>query len=410
MLPKATSVPWGPIRRKGRRTHQMATFPQCRSEFGPQAGRREEAEPVPQPPAAPGGDEMSGKRLLRREAALQQAAAAAPQGTHCSSLLPLRRVLRQDSLSPSLLCPPSPGESPSHPALPQPCAHPAPRGNVGRRAALEHQRSEGDPGAVGMGTSAHPQAAGRGRDVCSGHARCPAAARSQHRGLGSNGCDRGKHKKWLISRWAEKEVAHRVAGLGKGLGVGRKRSRGPGGAALPRASSGEALWTSHPWALWDLGEDQDGQFSGQGGTAACSFSTQGCLSPWAEPPRKAGTGEGWQPLALLSSTCTRNAASQRDLGVQAGSSSPDTVTTNFCKAQRQLEAKQGSDRPCICLGRDAQGCSADTKGCSQQLGCPGPAQAPTLGRWYRAVCACCAAIPALGSISPPANTKSLLPA
>lgn len=35
MLPKATSVPWGPIRREGSRTHQMATFPQYTGEFGP---------------------------------------------------------------------------------------------------------------------------------------------------------------------------------------------------------------------------------------------------------------------------------------------------------------------------------------------------------------------------------------
>lgn len=111
-------------------------------------------------------------------------------------------------LVPITAVPPSPGESPSHPALPQPCAHSATRGDVGSWAALEHQRSKGDPGAVGMGTSAHPQAAGRGRDVCSGHARCPAAAHSQHRGLGSNGCDRGKHKKWLISHWAVKEMSH----------------------------------------------------------------------------------------------------------------------------------------------------------------------------------------------------------
>lgn len=296
---------------------------------------------------------MSGKWLLRREAALQQAAAATPQGTHCSGLLLLRWVCWRDSSSPSPLCPLPQGNPPAT----EHCPSRVPTQHLewmwGSRAALEHQRSEGDPGAVGMGTSAHPQAAGRGRDVCSSHARCPAAAHSQHRGLRSNGCDRGKHKKWLNSCWAEKEVSHLgTSSCWAGNGTRRQEEEKPWARRYSIAQQWGGPVDKSALGCLGPGRRPRRPVLGEGGTTtARSFSTQGCLSPWAESPHQVGTGEGWQPLALLSSTCTMNAVGQRDLGVQAGSSNPDTVIASFSTAQKQLEAKQRPDRLCICFGR-----------------------------------------------------------
>lgn len=57
------------------------------------------------------------------------------------------------------------------------------------------------------------------------------------RGVRSDGCDRGKHKKWFLSLQAEKEVSHLdmySSQAGKGTRHQEKRSRGLGGAALPR--------------------------------------------------------------------------------------------------------------------------------------------------------------------------------
>ena len=57
------------------------------------------------------------------------------------------------------------------------------------------------------------------------------------RGVGSDGYDRGKHKKWFLSLQAEKEVSHLdmySSQTGKGTRHQEERSHGPGGAASPR--------------------------------------------------------------------------------------------------------------------------------------------------------------------------------
>lgn len=57
------------------------------------------------------------------------------------------------------------------------------------------------------------------------------------KGIGSDGCDGRKHKKWFPSLQADKEVSHLdmySSQAGKGTRHGEERSRGPVGAASPR--------------------------------------------------------------------------------------------------------------------------------------------------------------------------------